>query len=339
VELAKEAMLISQGLRGGRGLAQSYRLFSLVNLSKGRISDAMDYGSFAMEQSEKSGDFEELALSAYYAAVVQSLYGNISKADRLALKSEEAALRAGLPAWANRIRFLRGKLFFESGRYKEALELFGELWRNPFDVLPATAEDVLEAWMYRSAVFLGREELPRPQRPNDDARFFAIEASYLAGDYRRAAELSDKLLGELPDQEFLFIEQPDWRSGFSQGELLLFSLKEFRAPMISTYRALALCRLDRADQEEARHIIERIIQDERLSDTDPNNPFYFFAYYRILGESGAAEVDMDTAVSMAYKRLQRRASRIDDTESNRSFLSRHYWNGALSRAAKEHKLI
>jgi hypothetical protein len=42
---------------------------------------------------------------------------------------------------------------------------------------------------------------------------------------------------------------------------------------------------------------------------------------------------------MAFKRLQRRASRIDDIEVNRAFLTRHYWNGALSRAAREHKLI
>jgi hypothetical protein len=42
---------------------------------------------------------------------------------------------------------------------------------------------------------------------------------------------------------------------------------------------------------------------------------------------------------MAYNRLQRRASRIDDAETNQAFLFRHYWNGALSRVAKEHKLI
>jgi hypothetical protein len=151
-------------------------------------------------------------------------------------------------------------------------------------------------------------------------------------------------MGEAPDREYLFLEQPDWRSGFFQEELLLLSPKEFRTAIISVYRALALSRLskaglDKAGREEVRHIIERIIQNERLSEAGPNDAFYFFAYYRILGESGAVEVDMDTAVSMAYKRLQRRASRIDDIETNRSYLFRHYWNGALSRAAKEHKLI
>jgi hypothetical protein len=351
-ELIKEAILISQNQPGGRGLAQSYRLFSLVNLSNGRLTDAIEYGAFAMEQAEKSGDFEEAALAAYYSTALQFLFGNISKAERLATKAEEAALKAGLPAWADRIRFLRGKLLFEAGRYKESLNAFGELRRNPFGSLPQAAEDTLEAWMYRAAIFSESAGTSKPslatkfpaQRPNADARFFEIEASYLSGNYQQTVELSDKLLAELPDSEFLFIEQPDWRSGFSQEELLLFSPKEFWTPMISVYRALGLSRLDKsnldkAGREEARRIMEQIIQNERLSGTDPNDAFYFFAYYRILGESGAALVDMDTAVSMAYKRLQRRASRIDDTETNRSFLSRHYWNGALSRVAKEQNLI
>jgi tetratricopeptide (TPR) repeat protein len=338
-DLIKEVMLICHGRSGIRGLAQAYRLFALANLCKGRFDDAIDYLSFAMEQAEKSEDFEEYALSAYYAAAVQFLFGNIAKAERLAFKSEELALQVGLSAWGDRIKLLRGKLLFESGRYKESLNMFVDLRYNPAGVLPAAAADVIEAWIYRSAVFLGSGRIPIPERRGPDARFFEIEASYLAEDYQRTVELSEKFLGEMPDQDFLFIEQPDWRSGFSQGELLLFSLKEFWAPMIATYRALALCRLDREGRDDARRSIERIIQDERFSDTDPNSAFYFFAYYRILGESGAVEVDMDTAISMAYNRLQRRASRIDDAETNRAFLFRHYWNGALSRAAKEHKLI
>jgi tetratricopeptide (TPR) repeat protein len=339
LDLIKETLRICHGRSGVMGLAQAYRLFALVNLCKGRFNDAIDYLSFAVEEAEKSEDFEEYVLSAYYAAVVQFLFGNIAKAERLALKSEEFALRVGFSAWADRIKLLRGKLLFETGRYKESLDMFVELRHNPAGVLPAMAVDVIEAWIYRSAVFLGSPGIPIPERASADARFFEIEASYLAEDYQRTVELSERFMGELPDQDFLFIEQPDWRSGFSQGELLLFLLKEFWTPMIAAYRALALCRLDRADRDEARRSIERIIQDGGLSDADPNGAFYFFAYYRVLGESGAVEVDMDTAVSMAYNRLQRRASRIDDAETNRAFLFRHYWNGALSSAAKEHKLI
>jgi tetratricopeptide (TPR) repeat protein len=337
--LIREAMHTSQSRNSGGGLAQSYRLFSLVNLAKGRIADAIEYSFFAVEQAEKSGESRELVLSAYYAGAIQFLFGNISRAERLALRAEENALEAGLAPWADRVRFFRGKLLFETGRYREALDLFAALLGDPAGVLAPGAEDTLEAWLYRSAVFLESADPPQPRRPNLDARYFEIEAACLGGDYPRVVGLADSLLPVLPDREYLFTEQPDWRSGFCQGELLFFSSREFRAPLIASYRAMALCRLDQESRAEARSSIEAIIKDERYFEMDPNGAFYFFAYYLVLGETGASLVDMDTAVSMAFKRLQRRASRIDDIEVNRAFLTRHYWNGALSRAAREHKLI
>jgi hypothetical protein len=107
--------------------------------------------------------------------------------------------------------------------------------------------------------------------------------------------------------------------------------------MICAYRSLALARISAG--EEARHNMQRLLRDEQLSDMDPWDAFYFFAWYRILQQTGSGQIDMNTAVSMAYKRLQRRASRIDDIETRRQFLSQPRWNGALSLAAREFKLI
>jgi hypothetical protein len=59
----------------------------------------------------------------------------------------------------------------------------------------------------------------------------------------------------------------------------------------------------------------------------------------VFQESGAAEVDMNTAVSMAFTRLQTRASRIDDVDLKRTFLTQNRWNEAMNQAAKKHKLI
>jgi hypothetical protein len=85
--------------------------------------------------------------------------------------------------------------------------------------------------------------------------------------------------------------------------------------------------------------MQAVIQDERLPETDPNGPFYYYAHYCVLQECNAAEIDMNTAISMAFKRLQSRASRIDDSETKRAFLTLTHWNSALSLAAKKHKLI
>jgi tetratricopeptide (TPR) repeat protein len=339
LELVKQSMLISQRLPNGRGLAQVYRLFSLVHLSKGQLEDSIDYSNFALEHAEKFQDFDEFILAAYYAAGAQFLFGNIAHAERLALRAEETALYAGLPDWANRSRFLRGKFCFESGRYEDAQKILKALLDNPYGPLSPEAENTLCAWIYRSAVFLQAERPRKPQRLTGDAFLFAIEDSYLAEDYHRTVGLSTAHLEELQDREFRFIERPDWQSGFAQEEFFLFPRKEFLSRMISVYRALALSQIGGSGREEALQSIQRIVLDGRLSDTDPNGAFYFYAHYRILGESGAPEVDMNTAISMAFKRLQRRASRIDDVEINRTFLSQHYWNSSLSLAAKEHKLI
>jgi tetratricopeptide (TPR) repeat protein len=352
----KEAMMLSQTLEQGKGLAQVYRLFSLVNVSQQRLDDALEYFTFAIERAELTGAQDELALAAYYAAGTHFLFGNISKAERIALRSEAAAVASGRTEWADRARFLLGRLHFEIGRYQDALNIFEDLESRR----PASSDRamVCSAWIFRTEVFLNRPNPRVPSAMNYDARLFAVEAAYLTGNYQetvtRADALADALVSVLPEGNFLFVEQPDWRSGFSQCELLLFSLRNFFSRLLSTYRALALCRVkppgslvkgqrkSEAGSEvksEAHDFLRRILREEGMSQTDPNDAFYYYAHYCVLQETGAVEVDMNTAVSLAFKRLQSRASRIDDLETKRSFLSLNYWNKALGQAAKQHKLI
>jgi hypothetical protein len=353
--LVKGIMVNCHNTPAGKILSRVYRLFALANLSGKRLGEALEYFSFAAEKAEKSKDFDELGINAYYTAGGHFLHGNIAKAERLALQAEQAACRAGRVSWADRARFLRGKLRFELGHYRDALELFEGLRNNPMGILSADAEQVLDAWIYRSRIYQNDWSAAVPGGTCRDALFFEIEAAYLEGDYQRALDFAERFLAELPlwgqdipdrnsagPELFLFVEQPDWRSGFSQCELYLLPQKNFWGPLISAYRNLALCRVGQpgtAFGEEARQNMRRIIQDGRLSEMDPNNAFFFYAWYCVLEESGAEMVDMNTAVSMAFKRLQSRASRIDDPDIWSSFLNLHYWNSALGEAAKKHKLI
>jgi hypothetical protein len=91
--------------------------------------------------------------------------------------------------------------------------------------------------------------------------------------------------------------------------------------------------------------MQRFMRDELLPDTDPSDTIYFYAWYRMLTDSlnrkdpSATQVDLNTVVSMAFKRLQRRAGKIDDAEIKQAFLSLPRWNNALYQAAREHRLI
>jgi tetratricopeptide (TPR) repeat protein len=335
-ESVKEAMLLTQG--GVRGLARSYRLFALVNLSQGKVSDAIDYLQFAMEYAGQDKDAEELAISSFYAACAHYILGNIAKAERLAFAAEEEALRCGLSSWAGRFRFFQARCRFETGRYREALEMFEALkGRRGFE--NGVQKETLDSWMMRAETYI---LLGGKTWPGGDGALFRIEAALLDRRYEEVLELSDRLLMELPPQDFPLIEQPDWRSGFAQCELLIIPKTEYFQRLASTYKAIALGKLGRsrgADTDLALHLMQHITKDDRFPDADPNDNFYFFSLYQIYQETKASEVDMNTAISISFNRLQKRASRIDDAETRRAFLSLNRWNRIIMDAAKEHKLI
>ncbi|MDR2143620.1 MAG: tetratricopeptide repeat protein [Treponema sp.] len=341
--LAKEAMLVAQE-ESGWDMARIYRLFSLVNFANGQLPDAIDYSAFAAEEAEKTGNTAELVLIDYYSAAAYFIFGNISKAERLARQAEEAALAAGRPDWADRCWFLRGRLRFETGRYQEALDIFKSLETDYYGSAPEGFAQTVAAWIYRSNVYLRNTHSGgkiSETGESYDARLFEMEEACFSGDYRKILELAADQNSTVTKDRFLYIEQPDWRSGFAQCELMIFPMKDLRDRMFFTCRAMALCNLadgEQGEKEKAIREMRRVIKDD-LPNMDPNDAFYFYSYYRILKRSGASEVDMNTAISLAFKRLQRRASRIDDNQTKRAFLSFHYWNGALEAVAKEHKLI
>ena len=346
-EAARKAMHINRDLHGNQ--VPAFRFFSLVNLSKQRFDDAQEYISFALEQAERPAQSEELTLTCYYSAVISFLYGNLSRAERFALRTEESALALGQSGWVIRAKFLRGRIRFEIGRYEDALEIFQSLddsFAQSADAQSADADMTVRAWLLRTKAFLGR---PSPRNEpaatsGFDADIFNIEAAYFASDYEKAKTLADEFLLALEkdgDEDFLFTEQPDWRSGFSQCECMLQSRKVLGKRLVWVYRAMAQCAL-RPSREIRAEILagmQRFMREELLPDIDPNDVFYFYAWYCMLRDSGAAQVDMNTVVSMANKRLQRRASRIDDRVTKKAFLDLSRWSVTLSIAAREYKLV
>ncbi|MCL2067297.1 MAG: hypothetical protein FWG99_07505 [Treponema sp.] len=334
----KQAIILSQD-KNNLCLPQSYRLFSMVNLCKQQFGESIDYLDFSMANAEKHGNYNELGISAYYASVSQFLYGNLSKAAVLARKAGEECIDAGRPDWADRSRFFEGRLAFETGNYGEAVKIFEALLRSPVNGKSPEKDRLLAAWAYRAKIYHKSSFIPKPDTGGNDADLFEVEASYLAGDYRKCAELSAALKNPYLDDNFLFTEQPHWRSGFSQCELLYFSRGENWDRMVSVFHSLAICRLSAEGGEEAVQTMQRILRNERLSEMDPWDAFYFYAWYKILEQTRTNQADMSTAVSSAFKRLQRRAGRIDNVEIRRQYLNKPRWNNALCQAAKEFKLI
>ena len=337
-EKAKEAILLSQS-RNPFCLPQAYRLFSLVCLSKQQTSEAIEYLGFSLTNAEKSGNYHEMGITSYYAAASQFLYGDVYSARQLAKKSVTQSLAAGRADWADRARFLEGRLEFDIGHYREAYDIFCALRKEPYGVKSAEKDSLLAAWIYRSEIYFGDPKIPKPRPANHDADLFEIEAAFLAGDFKKAYSLSSSLTSPPPQEHFLYTELPDWSSGFAQCEHLYFSQDEIQGRLVCLFHSLAESHLPAESGTEALQNIQRILRDERLCEMDPWDAVYFYAKYLILEKTKSSIVDLSTAVSMAFKRLQRRAGRIEDVETRRQYLNGPRWNRELSLAAKDFKLI
>jgi tetratricopeptide (TPR) repeat protein len=337
VEATKEAVLLCQkggGAQAAGGcLSQAYRLFALASLLRRRIGETIDYLGFSLENAAKSGDSQDIGIAAYYAASVQLLYGNLSRSRILTEKARRHFLKAGNPEWADRSRFLEGRLAFEIGSYQQAIDCFDDIRENPEGDNSTEKTNLLEAWACRARVCRrgGFAQTFNSELVGGgyDANLFELEALCLAGDYPKAAEYS---VGPPSGEEFFCIERPDWRSGFAQCELLYFSWNDLRDRMLCAYHALA-------GSEEAARIMQRILRSGQFPEIDPCDAFYHYTWYRVLEQTNADQVDISTAVSVAFKRLQGRAARIDDVEIRRQYLTQPYWNKALEKAARDFKLV
>jgi tetratricopeptide (TPR) repeat protein len=316
-----------------------YRLIAFVNLAKNKLDAAIDYLSFAIEVSERDGNNIELALASYYAAGCHFIFGNISKARRLAKQSEHTASISGMEEWALRAKFLSGRLCFETGCYDEAMDIFQCLYEHYIADNNSVQARTIEAWIFRTELYLYGENKTEREFSFGDGLLFSIEAAYFSGAYEKAISLSQYLISTLPNDGFLFIEQPDWTSGFAQCELLQVSKKDFYTRCATAWQALAISMQSIENSDEALKVIQGAVRDKQLSETDPFAPFLFFVNYKILRQANASEPDINTAISIAFKRLQRRSSRIDEIETRRGFLTNQYWNKTLYASAKEHKLI
>ena len=341
-EAARKAMLLGRGMENET--IPAHRLFSLVNFSRQRINDALEYISFAMDKCAKTEQDEEIVLTFYYSASINFLYGNLSKAESLSKRAEEYAVGLGQSEWEKRSRFLRARLCFEIGRYGEALEIFESLVSMESGN-SAEMNRTVNAWVFRTKNYLGRfSQSNDADLAGHDAALFKIEAAYFTADYKRTVKLAEDFLaspGDITNKDFLFTEQPDWRSGFSQCEYMFQPEKVPGAHFAWIYKTLAECAL-RPPREEKAEILagmQRFMREELLPDTDPSDAFYFYAWYTMLLDTGAAQVDMNTVVSMAYKRLQRRAGRIDDFAVKKAFLSIPRHTSTLCLAAREFMLV
>lgn len=333
-DAAKRALLLLQDSPSSKGLSRAYRLLGETALSRELISEAVDYFSFSAESSERSDEPYEALLASVNGSCTQFLLGNISKSERCALDAERSARDLYQDEWLCWARFMRARVQFEIGSYSLAAQ--------SFSVLAGQNETVplFRSWRDRALAYSDSAIGPSFTDQTDDSMLFRVEAAFLRGAYEEAVREADAYLSLPVASRIRNPERVDWSSGFSLIEDRAIGRKDSSRVvrrLVRVFRAYALSKIDRADESVAE--LQRIVKEEPISDLDPYDSFYFWTLSVALKTAGASAVDSGTMLSIAFKRLQRRASRIDDPESKRSYVSANRWNKALYADAKAVYLI
>ena len=331
---AKDALLLLQGNPLDKGLSRAYRLLGETELSRQRINEAVDYFSFAAESAERAAEPNEALLSSVNGACTQFLLGNLSKAERHALTAERRALELYQTEWHLWARFMYARIRFELGAYEQSAEVFGSLSGS------REASALFRTWRDRALAYCDSAIGISFVEDTPDAAFFRIESAFLRGAYEETIREADAYAAAPDPGRFRNPERVDWSSGFALVEdraIGRIGGERVARRLVRVFRALALAKIERAGEAVAE--LHRLAKEEPMSDLDPNDAFYFWALSVSLKAAGAQSVDTGTMLSIAFKRLQRRASRIDDAESKRSYLMNNRWNGALYGDAKAIYLI
>jgi len=222
--LGKRAILLLQDRKDSRDIARAYRIIALVELSREKVSDAIDYIGFAAESADHAGEAAEAVLVDACSACIQFVWGNLGKAEREIASAGRRAAALNLDRWERWSRFFGARLRFETGRYQEAMEILDSIAANAGSRLEEAEKRILDAWSFRTRAYASSPYADLESRldRSGDASFFAIEARFIEGDFKRSVEAADAFLTrpQAPSgvRPFCSPELPDWSSGFAMIE-------------------------------------------------------------------------------------------------------------------------
>lgn len=331
----KHALLVLQDYQNKNGLEKVYRLFGLIELAHHRIEDSIEYLSFALEAAQKNGNIHERAITSFYAAVAYFLLGSMPRAIFYCENAIQTFKQCDLEAWSQKARFLLGRIQFLLGNYDDSTVIFQSI----------SAGSVTYFWALRSQLYSSSHNRERLEQLFQKYKGLSSrdvlleqEFNYFLGNYEECIRISD--IYDSHESVFVPIitERPDWYDGYSQIEYILFPRQEIIKRQIKCFKALSLSHTQPKSQNITA-IMDSIFDELKPYVYDPFDVFYHSCYYLAIQQMASSEIDKATALSGAFKRLQKRAGRIEDAEMRRNYLTSNYWNGLLSSSAKMHNLI
>jgi hypothetical protein len=333
----------------GHVLAGEYRaltLVALVCLARNNPDDAIVYLEFARENAEAMHDPRALLSTRFETALVHFILGNYHVALCTLDTVDRILVSCFAKDWLSRVLFLRARVFFELGDYRNSETLFASAAEAATASQIPEAIPLCDAWRARSLVYQnrfasGQDMLRSSAAPIPEIPLFLLEACVLSGRAIEGFSAPDRLQPADGPASCRSAGDLAWASGFSMAEDRCFvgsGEQRVASRMYDAFRAYWASR----SVPDASAIVGELASRARAA-ADLKDPYagiyYFFAYDVASRDSDNRNPDAAGYLSRAFKYLQKRANAIDDNALREQYMQTPVWNGRLYRAARENMLI
>lgn len=337
--------------------AGEYRAFSLLaffNLSENKISDALTYFSYALDNAERSHDSSFICESLFNISIVYFLQNNLKQSMFFLNRLADELNNYFEQEWKIPYLFMKGRIYLQIGEFNKASSYFNsasEFASLYFEKL----EPLCRVWYARSLIYMGeiknsKDILLKYIEDTDDAVLFLLESFLLYPNLNNDFEKMNF------DASFLYEDYINYnlseftnlKSGFSFAEDLIWSniynmsigKKLFNA--FYTYYNFKINFSKIYDKTKSSALLSELETSgiESLYQNDPYSSLYMYLCYEvsvvIYGENSSQTI---AYLSKAFKSMQKNVLSIGENDVRDKYMQDNLWNSRLFEAAKNQKLI
>ncbi len=347
LKIAKLALIDIQDSGDSNLIADINVNLACIMMGLERIEESKDYFKIAKETIGTNPYNTRLIIINTHQAVVNFIYGNFSESLRLVNESRVICQNTGRRDWELFVLFLSGRLCFELGDYREAIVVFSNGLKHCDLYFDGGNKELFNIWLGRCRIYLKELKcglnILKDYEMYPEALYFAAEGLFFQGEQTSALNRIESAFEIERDRIRYFCSSNIvfWESGYDLIEDRSFVKEGGHGVLFQLIRAFkAFLVAENGQYEAGREELVKLTREDRLSEIDPYNGYYYYLHALTFPEyTGAEAVDRLTLLSKALRHIQQTASHIDNPKHRQMYLSNNYWNSRLMNEGRAHKLI
>lgn len=352
--LLKTAIVFFQENKFDAGEFRAFSLLAFFNLAENKISDALTYFSYALDNAEHAHDTSFICDSLFNISVVYFLQNNLKQSITFLDKLSKAIDEYFEQKWKIPYLFMKGRVYLRTGEFDQAVESFktaSEFARIYFEKL----EPLCNVWYGRALLHNGQiknsqDVFIKYLDSTDDAALFLLESflfyPILKDDFEKMNIDMQSLYDEYVNSSHSDFES--LKSGFSFVEDLIW-YKIYNMPIgkkiFNAFYSYYCCKMNFSkmyDSEKCKIFLSELETSaiESLYQNDPFSSLYLYLCYDlsvlIYGETASQTI---AYLSKAFKAMQKNVLAIGENDIRDKYMQHNLWNSRLFKVAKNQKLI